>query len=87
MLCVICFITTKGAYMLKQQEPLITFQATCNEMIALGTAITGYIALLYRTVPPCKERTEVINTLNTFRQRIIDRYSSPGTDETGKLDA
>ena len=57
---------------MKQQEPLILFQATINEMIALGTAINGYIALLYRTVPPSKERSEVINTLNTFRQRVID---------------
>ncbi len=54
------------------QEPFITLQVTPKEMIALGSAIIGYIRLVEQTVPPCKERAEVIAVLLAFQKRFVD---------------
>ena len=57
----------------KQKELLlVTLQATPIELIAVGSAIIGYIRLLECTVPPSKERKEVITALLAFQKRLAD---------------
>ncbi len=66
---------------MKQREPLlVTLQATPIELIAVGSAIIGYIRLLECTVPPLKERKEVIAALLAFQKRLADNAHT--SDET-----
>ena len=53
----------------KLQEPLFMLYGKPCELIAIEIAITTYIRLLKRTLPPSSERTEVIMMLQLFRKR------------------
>jgi len=51
-----------------QEQSFMLYGKPC-ELIAIEIAITTYIRLLKRTLPPSSERTEVIIMLQLFRKR------------------
>jgi hypothetical protein len=62
--------------MMGEEDALLPVQATKSELMAFGSAVIGYIALLQATVEPCPVRSEVIGHLVRFQKRYLDRSRS-----------
>jgi hypothetical protein len=53
-------------------EPLMPLQATANELVAVGAAITAYTRLLTYTPQSAAEHAETIKLLDSFQKRLTD---------------
>jgi hypothetical protein len=51
--------------------PMMTFQATPNELIAVGAVITQYLVQSERTLNKTKDQLELIALLRSFQGRIV----------------
>jgi hypothetical protein len=59
----------------KPEVPMMTFQATPNELIALGHVATQYIIQVRRIPHPTKEQLEIVALLSRFQGRLVQHVS------------
>lgn len=60
----------------RQPEPLMPLQATANELIAVGAAITTYTTMLARTPQSAAEHAETIKLLDRFQRRLTQQIAA-----------
>jgi hypothetical protein len=53
------------------EVPMMTFQATPNELIAVGAVITQYLTQSERTPNKTKDQLELMALLHSFQGRLV----------------
>ena len=53
------------------EVPLMTIQATPNELIATGTAVSQYLTWIERTPNQTKDQLELMALLRSFQGRVV----------------
>ncbi len=67
------------------QIPMMTIQATPNELIAIGAVITQHLIQSERTPNKTKEQLELIALLRSFQGRLVSHIQNqPMTPPTSR---
>lgn len=59
------------------EVPMMTIQATPNELIAVGAAITQHINWIERTANKTKDQLEMVALLRSFQGRVVYHAQHP----------
>lgn len=62
------------------EQPLLTFLATSNEVIALGAAVTTYQRQAARFPGPGKARQKTARLLERFQRRLVQQIDQKPSD-------